>query len=622
MGSNKSALTESTLRRAGQRKRTPLEWPAWLKDAIAILKPPDLLTVTEWSDRYRILDEKTAAVPGRWQTSRTPYLQEIMDAFTHPDIEEIIFCKASQIGGTEALLNILAYIVAQDPSPTLLVYPTLELAEFASSNRIQPMVTLIPETAVRYNDKDSKTLELQFDGMYLALSGANSPASLSSRPIRYLLLDEVDKYPANAGKEADPISLARERTKTFHNKKIVLISTPTLQTGAIWQAFESADERRYFYVPCPHCGKHQILKMSNVRWPKEMREPAQVREAAWYVCEHCQEIIRDHHKPDMLRGGRWISDNTTGRVSRRVAFHLSSIYSPWLTFGDIAAEFLKSKAFPFLLQNFVNSWLAEPWKTEAKRHNSDLVLARRAAYPKGRVHQDAQLLVAGVDVQLNHFWWSVRAWGPDLTSWLVDYGRTETWADIENILRRPYPMNETGEVAYIAKACIDSGYNTDEVYKFCAYNQDICVPTKGSSRPLRSRYVQTKIEKDIALGLILYIFDPNQFKDFIAGRLAHEVNAAGAWMVPEDIDRLYADQIVSEQRIEKKSKAGIITYEWAKVSSHAQNHLLDVEVNCALAAELCGARYLQKPVIIQSLPEPARAQGNKWLGNTSNWIKR
>jgi phage terminase large subunit GpA-like protein len=183
-------------------------------------------------------------------------------------------------------------------------------------------------------------------------------------------------------------------------------------------------------------------------------------------------------------------------------------------------------------------------------------------------------------------------------------------------------MNETGEVAYIAKACIDSGYNTDEVYKFCAYNQDICVPTKGSSRPLRSRYVQTKIEKDIALGLILYIFDPNQFKDFIAGRLAHEVNATGAWMVPEDIDRLYADQIVSEQRIEKKSKAGIITYEWAKVSSHAQNHLLDVEVNCALAAELCGARYLQKPVIIRPSPAQSIISGNKWLGNTSNWMKR
>lgn len=545
-----------------------------------------------------------------------------MDSFTNPDVEEIIFCKASQIGGTEAILNILAYIVAQDPSPTLLVYPTLDLAEFASSNRIQPMVTLIPETAARYNGKDSKTLELQFDGMYLALSGANSPASLSSRPIRFLLLDEVDKYPANAGKEADPISLARERTKTFHNKTIILISTPTLQTGAIWQAFESADERRYFYVPCPHCGEYQILKMSNIRWPKEVKDPAEAREKAWYVCEHCQEIIRDHHKQDMLRGGYWRSDNTSGRVARRVAFHLSSIYSPWLTFGDIAAEFLKSKAFPFLLQNFVNSWLAEPWKTEAKRHNSDLVLARRAAYPKGRVHQDAQLLVAGVDVQLNHFWWGVRAWGPDLTSWLVDYGRTETWADIENILRRPYPMNETGEVAYIAKACIDSGYNTDEVYKFCAYNQDICVPTKGSSRPLRSRYVQTKIEKDMALGLILYIFDPNQFKDFITGRLAHEVNMPGAWMVPEDIDRLYADQIVSEQRIEKKSKAGIITYEWAKVSSHAQNHLLDVEVNCALAAEICGARYLQKPVIIRPVPEPAGPQGNKWLGNTSNWMKR
>ena len=580
------------------------------------------MNVSQWADKYRILDEKTSAVPGKWQTNRTPYLQEIMDAFIHPDIEEIIFCKASQIGGTEAILNILAYTIAQDPSPTLLVYPTLDLAEFASSNRIQPMVTLIPETAARYSGKDSKTLELQFDGMYLALSGANSPASLSSRPIRFLLLDEVDKYPPNAGKEADPISLARERTKTFHNKKIVMTSTPTLEMGAIWQAFESADERRYFYVPCPHCGELQVLKMSNIRWPKDVKDPAEARETAWYVCEHCQEIIRDHHKQSMLRSGRWISDNTSGRTSRRVAFHLSSIYSPWLTFGDIAAEFLKSKAFPFLLQNFVNSWLAEPWKQEAKRFNSDLILEKRASYLKGRVHSDAQLLVAGVDVQLNHFWWGVRAWGPDLTSWLVDYGRVETWDELEKVLRRPYPMHETGEVIHISKACIDSGYNTDEVYKFCAFNQDICVPTKGSSRPLRSRYVQTKLEKDIALGLILYIFDPNQFKDFIAGRLAHEVDTPGAWMVPEDTDRLYADQIVSEQKVERKSKAGVITYEWQKVSTHSQNHLLDVEVNCALAAEICGARYLQKMPVIRLRPEPPKGEGSKWLGDTSNWIKR
>ena len=347
MDLKRSASTESTLRRAGKSKKPRLEWPVWLKASFAVLKPPDLLTVSQWADSYRLLDEKSSALPGKWQTSRTPYLQEIMDAFASPDIEEIIFCKASQIGGTEAILNILAYIIAQDPSPTLLVYPTLDLAEFASSNRIQPMVTLIPETAARYSNRDSKTLELQFDGMYLALSGANSPASLSSRPIRFLLLDEVDKYPANAGKEADPISLARERTKTFHNKKIAMISTPTLETGAIWQALESADERRYFYVPCPHCGSLQTLKMSNVRWPKAVSDPAEAREKAWYVCEICQEVIRDHHKQTMLQGGRWLSDNKSGRVSRCVAFHLSSIYSPWLTFGDIAAEFLKSKAFPF-----------------------------------------------------------------------------------------------------------------------------------------------------------------------------------------------------------------------------------------------------------------------------------
>ena len=137
---------------------------------------------------------------------------------------------------------------------------------------------------------------------------------------------------------------------------------------------------------------------------------------------------------------------------------------------------------------------------------------------------------------------------------------------------------------------------------------------------MRSRYVQTKLERDIALGLILYVFDPNQWKDFIAGRLAHEVNTPGAWMVPEDIDRLNADQVVSEQKVERKSKGGVITYEWEKVSVHTQNHMLDVEVNIALAAEICHVRHLQR--LTAALRVPDLPQGSKWLGDTSNWIKR
>jgi phage terminase large subunit GpA-like protein len=96
-----------------------------------------------------------------------------MDALNAADVEEIIFVKCTQVGGTEALNNILAYIVTQDPNPSMIVYSTVELAESVSKNRLQSMIQLCDVLKDRYSENGSKLLELQFNGMYLALSGAN-----------------------------------------------------------------------------------------------------------------------------------------------------------------------------------------------------------------------------------------------------------------------------------------------------------------------------------------------------------------------------------------------------------------------------------------------------------------
>lgn len=604
---NNSVKQEGTNKKGG--------WRLYIADALTVFKPPEKLTVSEWSDKYRILSEKDSAQPGPWRTERTPYLKGIMNAFNDPEIEDITFVGGSQLGKTVAEQNMIGFAVDQDPGPMIIVYPTDKLAEFTSENRLEPMIMLSPALAGRYNKLTSEKLELQFDSMYIALIGANSPSNLASRPVRYVFFDEIDKFPKWSGDEASPISLAEERTKTFWNRKIVKVSTPTTKTGNIWRSYEKADIRYKYKVPCPHCGKKQLLKFPQIKWPKEMTEPSLVKFAAWYECEHCQERIDDRHKMDMLRRGDWINENKpVGRV-RSVAFHINSIYSPWVTFGDVASKFLAAKDIPEELMNFINSWLAEPWEEKGSRVQSDIVLAKRLPYDQGQVFEKAQLLTLGVDVQLNHFWWGVRAWGPKLTSWLVDYGRVETWSEIEKIIYRPYP-NIQGEVFHINLACIDSGYNTDEVYQFCAMHQGVCLPTKGSSKPMRSRYSVSKIDK--FFGLLLYIFDPNQFKDLIAGRLTVPAGDPGSWNVYRDCDQRYADMICAEQKVEQKNKRGRISHEWQPIGSHAQNHMLDVEVNCALAAEIAGVRYLVEPELI--IPAPVIERPHE--GRKSSWVRR
>ena len=601
---------------AGRKRKNELNYPPYILNALAAMKPPERLTVSQWADRYRVLSEIDSASPGKFRTAQTPYLREVMDAVNENWAQDLTLCGGAQIGKTTLEQNIIGYCVAQDPGPMLIVYPTKDLAKFYSEKRLQPLFRLSPALAELYDERHSKDLELTFPSMYIALTGANSAADLSSRPVRYVIFDEIDKFPKWTGEEAGPLELAEERTKTFYNKKIIKVSTPTLKTGNIWQGWLNADVRKKYYVPCPECGEYQTLEFKQIKWPQDA-DSNQAREMAQYECKFCKARIDSRKKPEMLRGGEWRAISTTKGKPRKLAYHLNSIYSPWLTFGDVAAKFLECKDEPSLLMNFINSWLAEPWEDKSSRLKSDVVMTKALPYDKGRMPPTAQLLTVGVDVQLDHFYYSVRAWGPHMTSWLVDWGKVYTWPDIETVIYRDY-ADMNGEIHNVNLACIDSGYNTDEVYAFCAHHMEVAVPTKGASRPLKTRYTSSILDKSqVGFGLLLYEMDTNQMKNFIASRMGIDPGAPGSWNVYRDIEREYADQICSEQRVEKKDKKGRTSIVWEKIGSHTANHLLDCETNNVLAAEKLGVRFL-----IESQPEEPEDEEpeDDWLGVGKDWI--
>jgi len=600
------------------------EWPEWIEAGLQVLKPPEKLTVAEWSDRFRILDSKTSAEPGPWSTDRTPYLRGIMDAFTDPRVEEIIFVKPTQVGGTEALNNMLGFVIAQDPSPALVVYPMLDLAEYTSKNRLQPMFKLSPALSAKYQDDDSKVLELQFDGMYVVVAGANSPASLSSRAIRYLFMDEVDKYPKNAGKEADPRALARERTKTFtFNKKIIQTSTPTLKNGPIWQAWEGADVKLQYYVPCPHCGQFQTFKFKQIKFNKELSRE-EVRQTAVYECEHCKQIIRDAHKPNMLRSGEWRTADGQSKRGSKTGFHINAIYSPWVRFGDAAYEFLTSKRTPEELMNFINSWLAEPWEQTQVKLSSDKVLDRKSGYEEGVVPDRTILLTGGVDVQKDRFYYTIRAWGERMTSWNIRHGFAETWTEIEDVMNAPY-YSRNGEEYFVNLCAIDSGYNADETYDFCADNSEWAVAVKGSSNEIPNKYRMTRIDREERgkASISLYLVYGHYYKDFITNRIARKPDELGGWYVYDDCDTDYAEQITAEDKVTVKQGKKEVDV-WQLKAAHADNHYLDAEVYAAFAADRLGIRYMRyepreqapKP---EAIPVKPAAKQNSWFGG-GKWV--
>ena len=601
--------------------------PDYIIRAMSALIPPENITVSEWAEKYRQLDAKTTARPGPWRNSSTPYLKGLMDEFNNYETEEIVFVKPTQVGGTEAILNMIGFVIDEDPSPAMVVYPTDELAKSISKNRIEPMLLNSPTLKEKYHENDSSVLEMQFDDMYLSLVGSNSPSGLASKPIKYLFLDETDKYPGASKKEADPVSLAKERTKTFHNRKIVLASTPTLKNNHIWEAKENADIEKHYLMPCPHCGRKIEFKFSNLRFPDdESMSYADRAERARYVCQECGSIITDSQKYIMLQQGTWEIVERKTQFARKVVFWLNTLYSPFVRFAEVAKEFLMSKDDSEAFQNFVNSWLAEPWEDTKLKTSADLVMDRQTELPELIVPEWAKLIVGGVDVQENSLYVSIRAFGNHIISQNIFHKQVLNFSAVEQIMNTPY-RNANGDEFIVSLCLIDSGYDADSTYDFCADNSDWAVPVKGASNPMINHYKISKINKtdSKAYGMSLVIVDTGKYKDMIASRMRKK-NGRGSWMVYKGCDREYAEQVTAEHKINVKTNNGKVKQEWHLKSSHADNHYFDCEVYCMAAADIMGIRtaHLNDEAEEQQRQQPVQnsppAQEETWIQKNESWL--
>lgn len=601
------------------------------RSEIALWEPPEDLTVSEWADQYRILDPITSAEPGPWRTDRTPYLREILNSYSDPSIEQITIIASTQVAKTETQLNILGYIIDQDPGPTLFVMPREDDAKKMATRRFLPMVESSPRLAQHLSSakSDRKTIEYRLGNALVSFAWANSPAALASTPARNVLLDEVDKYPLFSGKEADPISLATERQRTFWNRKRVITSTPTTRDGYIHREWATSTRSRY-HVPCARCGTFQVLVFPQVRWPKDIRDPALIRRErlAVYVCTHCNGEIGELEKPKMLAEGVWCPDGCTvddsGRirgkrpVTENAGFHLSALYSPWLTFSEVGAKFLEAKDDPPRLLNFVNSWLGEPWEEKGEEISPEYLATRAAPHARGEVPAEALVLTAGVDVQDAHLYYAIRAWGTGETSWLVQADRVETWDELLEVLARThYPVSgRTGEAQRVRRVCMDSGHRTDEVYQISRQLSDLIRPVKGQQKiaggiPIRMSRVERNFQGQMArTGVKLWHLDTSYFKDKLARLIRTPLESPGAWRVHDDPALEYLRQVASEHKVIRLDrKTGRTSSVWTNRPGFGGNHWLDCEVYALAAADMLG--------VWRARPEPAAGEEREEAASNS-----
>lgn len=568
------------------------------------LRPELRLTVSQWADKFRILDTVSSSEPGKWRTERTPYLREIMDKLSVNDpAQEIIMMKGAQIGATECSCNWVGYSIDVAPCPMLAVQPTKDMAERNSKIRIQPLIDASPSLSAkvkptRSRDSGNTILKKEFPGGVLVMTGANAASGLRSMPARNLLLDEVDAYPLDLDGEGNPIDLAKARTRTFPKRKIFIISTPTISGGSVIEAEFLATSQKYYHVPCPFCGGMQVLKFAQLRYTKGKYENVV------YECEHCNEHIQERFKTKMLAAGMWISSVPEMDNIRRHGYHLSSLYSPygWYSWADAAKDYEESEGDIPKRKTFTNTVLGETWKEESDAPEWENIYNKRELYHQNKPPANVAFLTCGVDVQKDRLELEIVGWCNGKESYSIDYrvllGSTSgedspVWQDLGKLLNEHWER-EDGAMLQIRLMGIDSGYNSSEVYAFCRkYDPTRVVPTKGqdaqSIMVAPPRAVDTSHTGKKYNDIKIWHIGVSLIKSEIYGWLRLQKHEDGSYPngychFPQ-YDQHFFKSLTAE-KLESKKVRGYDRYQWVK--HYERNEVLDTRVIARAAASIIG----------------------------------
>lgn len=570
-----------------------------LKATYELFRPPRRRTVSQWADENRILVSDSSSEAGRWRTDRAPYQREIMDAFTDPKIYEIDVMASAQVGKSEIQLNMIGEAVDEDPGPMMYVQPTKEMAEDYSKRRIAPMISACPTLREKFyaaKGKDSNnTISMKlFPGGSLAIIGANSPTDLASKPIRYLLCDEIDRFPDSAGTEGDPIALAERRTETFrHNRKIVKCSTPTIKgKSKIEKAFMKGTQEEW-RTECPHCRSFSFIRFDDIRFDREEfrdedgKKDWIVTNARWR-CPVCQREIPEAEAKRLP--AKWFARNPKALANGIRSFRLSAFMSPWSDWRDIALSFLHAKDDPQLLQVFHNTMLGESWELRESSSEPQQLYGRREHY-NAQVPTGVLVMTMGVDTQDNRLEYEIVGWDRDEQSWGIQRGiipgrpdAPGVWEEIDNLLEQEWEM-ANGMTLRISATFVDSGgHFTSDVYRQCARREMRRVfAIKGEPGEGKAYVRLMKKEKDAPKGT-RFMIAVDSGKEAILYGAGVEEPGARFMHFPVGDDRGYDLEffrgLLSEkQMLVRRRGQNVIT--WEKV--HERNEPLDCR-NYARAA--------------------------------------
>jgi len=571
-----------------------------IKGAFVLLKPPEKLHVDEWADKYRWISSESASEAGPWRTSRTPYLKDIMRAFTDPRVRIITVVAPSQVGKSEIQLNCLGYIIDNAPGSTMYVHPDLGVARSFSKQRIEPMLNdckrLRDKMRTKKKSSSSSTiLQKSFPGGMLTIVGTESARALASTPVKYLIGDERDRWAFDVEGEGDAWELAEARQTTFYNSKALEVSTPTVAgKSPIVKSFMNGTQA-YWCHKCQECGQYHFILFENIRYETEVKEingeKVYKAKVLGFACPSCGVITPE--KVMKRQPQKWIMNNPDAYESGHVSFWISPFAHHWRHWRTVVDKFLAVKDDPLKLKTFVNTVLGQPFEDRGEIADEETLLNRRENY--GAELPDGVLaLTCGVDTQDNRLEYEVVGHGLFGETWGIEKGcimgvpdTDEVWERLDEVIEHVYKFKD-GKGLKILMTCVDSGgHYTNEVYEYCRERFEknvVAIKGKGGDIQYINLPKKAPIRGNKKIWTWLYTLGVDSGKATIMSNL--KVQSAGPkfchFPLSGNYDKSFFNGLLSERLVCKKTAGGFKWY-WEKIPGHVRNEALDCR-NYALAA--------------------------------------
>lgn len=564
--------------------------------------PPDDLTVSEWAEQKRRLSAEASAEPGPWRNDRTPYLRDVMDSFSDPKVRHIVMVAASQVGKTEAELNIVGYIIDEDPGSILFIHPTVTDAKEFSKLRIAPMIRDSPALKRKVSDakqRDSANTILQksYPGGILTLCGSTEAHSLCSKPIRYVLGDERDRWAVSAGTEGDPWDLAMARQTTFYNAKAVEVSTPTIRNASAIEAAYAKGTMERWMTQCPHCGEYHEMQWKNLRFEYKEHMVANKRTyevtSIIYVCPGCGGVTDE--RTMKRQHSKWVATNPNAMTNGCRSFWLNAFCSQWASWESIIKKFLDAHDNSKKLQVVFNTCFGELWEDRGGMMGEDELLARREEYP-AELPGGVLVLTCGIDTQDDRLEYEIVGHGHWGETWGIKAGiimgrpdADATWEALDEVLDHKYEF-QNGVGLKISMSFMDEGgHFTQQVRARCAARWEkklFCIKgIYGSDKPYTAppKKQRITIEGSYYGEAWQYQIGVDSGKQLIFDNIKVQVPGTNYCHFPlrDDYGAAYFKGLMSETLTYDETKKN--PWVWKKIPGHERNERLDCR-NYALAA--------------------------------------